>query len=373
MPKHIFAKEYEKYLISGKEEALNSLASGSIEKEYFVLIRKLLNEELSPRLQREIDYFVRRVPESQCYRLKALNIFKKLQNNPDKKDEIIKDIKKLFNLGSVKSYSKPVKYNKVSNDQNQKEDEKKLPNSLDINKYIKTKQFIEDIYSNEVDPEDMNIEDYFDYKSVKLNIDCNKLTEDLLVKAFTNKNNYSVFSDFVVKNITYLKLDKFKKVIKLIVEKCSKNEESKKRFRELVLKEIDHFLNEQINVLLEYRNEFDFDELVSELISRKYYEETKDNLERVKKLKEIKKLLNENKFEEDKMTRNVLYSILYLNSKMNIFELDTFIEYLKCPIYENSSSISLVVLKYNSSAFDPSSSWLTSALSLPFESKLAFL
>ena len=337
MPKHIFAKEYEKYLISGKEEALNSLASGSIEKEYFVLIRKLLNEELSPRLQREIDYFVRRVPESQCYRLKALNIFKKLQNNPDKKDEIIKDIKKLFNLGSVKSYSKPVKYNKVSNDQNQKEDEKKLPNSLDINKYIKTKQFIEDIYSNEVDPEDMNIEDYFDYKSVKLNIDCNKLTEDLLVKAFTNKNNYSVFSDFVVKNITYLKLDKFKKVIKLIVEKCSKNEQSKKRFRELVLKEIDHFLNEQINVLLEYRNEFDFDELVSELISRKYYEETKDNLERVKKLKEIKKLLNENKFEEDKMTRNVLYSILYLNSKMNIFELDTFIEYLKCPIFENSS------------------------------------
>ena len=99
-----------------------------------------------------------------------------------------------------------------------------------------------------------------------------------------------------------------------------------------MIKGIDHFLNEQINVLLEYKNEFDFDELVTELISRKYY-----NLERVKKLKEIKKLLNEYKFEEDKMTRNVLYSILYLYSKMNIFELDTFIEYLKCPIFDNSS------------------------------------
>ena len=332
MPKYIFAKEYEEYLISGREEALNSLASGSIEKEYFVLIRKLLNEELSPKLQREIDYFIKRVPESQCYRLKALNIFKKLQNNPDKKDEIIKDIKALFNLGNVKSYSKPVKYNKVSNDQNQKEDEQKLPNSLDINKYIKTKQLIEEIYSNKVDPEDIIFDDYFYGESVKLNIDCNKLTEDLLVKSFTDKDNYSIFSDFVVKNITYLKLDTFKKVIKLIVEKCSKDEESLKRFRELVIEGIDHFLNEQINVLLEYKNEFDFDELVTELISRKYYEEPKDNLERVKKLKEIKKLLNEYKFEE----RNVLYSILYLNSKMNIFELDTFIEYIKCPIFNSS-------------------------------------
>ena len=41
MPKQIFAKEYEEYLITGKEESLNSLASGSIEKEYFIIIRKL--------------------------------------------------------------------------------------------------------------------------------------------------------------------------------------------------------------------------------------------------------------------------------------------------------------------------------------------
>jgi len=37
------------------------------------------------------------------------------------------------------------------------------------------------------------------------------------------------------------------------------------------------------------------------------------------------------------MTRNVLFSILDLNSKMNIFELDTFIEYIQCPLFDNSS------------------------------------
>ena len=37
------------------------------------------------------------------------------------------------------------------------------------------------------------------------------------------------------------------------------------------------------------------------------------------------------------MTRNVLFSILDLNSKMNNFELDTFIEYIQVPLYENPS------------------------------------
>ena len=115
MPKQIFAKEYEEYLITGKEEALNSLASGSIEKEYFLIIRKLLKEDLSPELQKQIVNFLQRIPEDQSYRLKALNIFKKIQKNPDKKAEIIEDIKNLFGLGNVKSHSKPVKYNKTSN------------------------------------------------------------------------------------------------------------------------------------------------------------------------------------------------------------------------------------------------------------------
>ena len=111
MPKQIFAKEYEEYLITGKEEALNSLAMGSIEKEYFILIRKLLKEELTTKLQEEINSFLLKVPENQAYRLRALNIFKKIQKNA-KKSEIIQDIKALFDIGNVQSHSKPVKYNK---------------------------------------------------------------------------------------------------------------------------------------------------------------------------------------------------------------------------------------------------------------------
>ena len=76
---------------------------------------------------------------------------------------------------------------------------------------------------------------------------------------------------------------------------------------------------------------------MSELINRKYSEISEDTLERVKTLKEIKKLLNEYQYKDDRMTRNVLISILDLNSKMNIFELDTFIEYIQVPLYDNPS------------------------------------
>ena len=33
------------------------------------------------------------------------------------------------------------------------------------------------------------------------------------------------------------------------------------------------------------------------------------------------------------MTRNVLISLLALNSQINIFDFDLFIEYIKCPLY----------------------------------------
>ena len=156
MPKQIFAKEYEDYLITGKEEALNTLPSGSIEKEYFTLIRRLLKEEITPELQKEIDNFVNRIPEDQSYRLKALNIFKKLKKNPEKKHEIIQDIKKLFNLGNVKTHNKPVKYNKPSSNQKDENESQKLPNSLNINTYIQINKFIEGIYSGEINPTDEN-------------------------------------------------------------------------------------------------------------------------------------------------------------------------------------------------------------------------
>jgi hypothetical protein len=208
---------------------------------------------------------------------------------------------------------------------------------MNINNYIKTNKFIEDIYSNDIIPNDENYKKIFGNEYVNLKFDFNKIPEKILVKMFTNNKDYRRTFNFVAQSITYAKLDYFKKVIKLIVEECSKNEETKTTFRNFICDKIYFLLDEQINVLLEYKNIFNFDKLVSALINRKYSSISEDKAERVKTLKEIKKLLNEYKYKDDKMTRNVLYSILDLNSKMNIFELDTFIEYIECPLFDNSS------------------------------------
>ena len=155
MSKSIYAKEYEDYIITGKEESLNSLVPTSIEKEYFTLIRRLLNEDLTPKLQKEINKFVESIPEEQAYRIKALNIFKKLQKNPKNKSEIIENIKSLFNLKEGESYNKPYKYQKNKNENNEENKESdKYPNSLDVSKYNTLNKFIKYIYDNKIDPND---------------------------------------------------------------------------------------------------------------------------------------------------------------------------------------------------------------------------
>ena len=300
MPKQIFAKEYEEYLITGKEEALNSLPSGSIEKEYFIIMKKLFNEDLTPELQKQIDEFIRRIPESQAYRLKAINIFKRLQKNPEKKNEIIQDIKRLFNLGNAKSHSKPVKYNKVSKSEKDENEAQKLPNSLTLSKYVKTNKFIEDIYSGTIIPSDGEFNKIFGHNHVNLILDFNKIPEKALVNMFTNQKNFRKIIEQVWKCITYSKLDYFKKVIKNIVDECTKKEETKVNFRDNISNHLHLLLNEQINALLEHKNVFDGDRLVSELINRKYSEISEDKKERVKTLKEIKKLLNELNYKDEK-------------------------------------------------------------------------
>ena len=214
MPKQIFAKEYEDYLITGKEEALNSLASGSIEKEYFIIIRKLLKEDLTPELQKQIDSFLLKIPKYQSYRIKALNIFKRLQKNHEIKHSIVQDIKSLFNLGYPKSHSKPVKYNNAR--KKLKDDYQKYPNSLNINHYIKTNRFIEDIYSSKIDPNDVEYRHniYCDFED--LVFDFNRMPEKTLVKIFTQKKDYSKIFNYICQSITYSKLDYFEKVIIII-------------------------------------------------------------------------------------------------------------------------------------------------------------
>ena len=335
----IFTKEYEEYLITGNEEPINTLANGSVEKEYFILIRKLLKEKLTPKLQKEIDTFLNRIPNYQSYRLKALNIFKKLQKNPKVKTEVIQDIKRLFELGNVKSHNKPVKYNKATTTQKDDENEvHKLPNSFNINNYIKIDKFLEDIYSGAIIPTDIEYKKYFGDSVKYLSSDFNKIPEKTLVQIFTKLDDFTIYKgDLIDFSISHAKLDYFKQVMKSVIQECLKNEETIKDFREFVFNNISSFLNEQINFLLEYHKDFNFDKLVVELINRTYSEMSKNNKERIKTLKEIKALLNKYNYKDDKMTRNVLINILDLNAKMNIFELDTFIEYIQVPLYENSS------------------------------------
>ena len=77
-------KEFEEYLITGNEESISSLPSGSLEKEYFYLLKKLNNEDWTPELEKEVDTFVEKIPQNQSHKLKALNIFKKLKNKEKK-------------------------------------------------------------------------------------------------------------------------------------------------------------------------------------------------------------------------------------------------------------------------------------------------
>ena len=337
MPKQIYAKEYEEYLITGKEEALNSLASGSIEKEYFILIRRLLKEELTPELQKDLESFLTRIPENQSYRLRALKIFKKLQKTPEKKTEIIQEIKNLFGLGEVTSHSKPVKYNKASATQKDENETQKLPNSLNINNYIKINKFIEDVYSGTIIPTDAEHKKYFGDGYTALTFDFNKIPEKTLVQIFSKQKDFRKTFELVCQSMTFAKLDYFKKVMDLSIKECKQKEETKREFRNCICNHIHLLLNEQIDALLEYKNIFNFDRLVSELINRKYTEISDDKKERVKILKEIKELLNKFNYKDDKMTRNCLINILDLNSQMNIFELETFIEYIQVPLYDNAS------------------------------------
>jgi len=152
MPKQLFTKEYEDFLISGSEESINSLPSGSLEKEYFQIIRQLLKEDTTPELEKKIESFVDKIPEEQSYRLKALHIFKKMKKNPKKKDEIIQEIKDLFRIGKVQIYSKPVKYNKTTEAEKEENESQKLPHELKLEKYIFTDKFVEGIYNGKIIP-----------------------------------------------------------------------------------------------------------------------------------------------------------------------------------------------------------------------------
>ena len=337
MSKSIYAKEYEDYIITGKEEALNSLVSTSIEKEYFILIRRLLNEDLTPELQKKIDNFVKSIDEEQAYRLKALNIFKKLQKNPENKSEIIKNIKSLFNLEEGESQSKPYKYQKHTKNKNEdavKESEK-LPNSLDLSNYNKIDKFIQDIYENKLDPNDDEFQKIFNYEEYDLILDFNKIPEETIVNILTNLKNYSGIKDSFFKSLLLSKIDYFKKVIKLAIDKCNDLKLLEKDFLDTIKDNELLLLNEQIEALLENKLFLDCNSLINELIYRKI-NESSEIKNKIDQYKEARKLIEKYGIKNDKICRVILLLLLKMYCQENIYDLDLFIEYIKFPANDNS-------------------------------------
>ena len=119
----IYSKEYEDYLITGDESSLDSLINGSIEKDYFLLIKKLLNEKYSQELQKEIDDFMKRIKTEQSYRLQSLILFRQINDCPEKKGEISEKIKNLFNIKNALFNSKIINDINTSNSNIFKDDD----------------------------------------------------------------------------------------------------------------------------------------------------------------------------------------------------------------------------------------------------------
>ena len=329
MPKQLFCKEYEEYLLTGNEESIKSLPNGSYEKEYFFLIKKLLNEDLTPELDKSINFFISKLPSNQTSRLKALQIFKKLKKYPEKKDEIISDIKNLFSFGNVKEYQKPLKYNK--NIENTKEE--KLSNELDLDKFILCDKFVEEIYKGKIIPNDDEFKKVFgDNKYITLDLNFNKRPKNTLVKIFTSLDEFSYIIDDIKSSLKNANIKYFQEIIEASI---TVPRSDKYLFSKFFKKNKSKLLTEQIECLLRFKDRLHIDELMKYLIESKYPNRIEDKNERLKILKELKKYLIDFNYEHYYMTNQVIFSILKVYSEMNIFDLNTFIEYIEFPCSKN--------------------------------------
>ena len=334
----IFAKEYEDFLIKGTEDACNSLPNGSLEKEYFLTIRQLVKEEYSQELDKKIKLFIHNfgLNEEQLTRLKALLIYKKIQKNPDKKEEIIRDIKDLFNLGNVMTYSKPVKYNKITKDENEIE-EKKILNKLNLEEYVKVYQIVDDIYNGKIIPNDESLKKILGNNDLKYKLDFNKIPLDTLVKICLDTEN---FTKIDIDEKIPINKELIEKLITLLDEECKKNNKNEKRVKECIKAFCENGLIENIESILKYET-FNCEEFFEILINRMYSKIDMTNKEEaVQELKKIKNILNKYK-KTEVFIKTILLNILQLNAQLNIFELDIFMEYIKLPLNKNINMYNL--------------------------------
>ena len=153
-------------------------------------------------------------------RLKVLLIYKKTQMNPEKKGEIIKEIKDLFNIENAKNYSKPVKYSKITKEESEKE-EKKITHKLNYEEYIKVYKLINDIYSGKIIPTDDNIKNILGGNYFQDELDFNKIPIDTLIKIALKKEE---FNNIKIDGKLPINSEHFEKLIKLINDECIKDQ-----------------------------------------------------------------------------------------------------------------------------------------------------
>ena len=343
MSKQLFTKEFEDYLITGSEESINSLPCGSLEKEYFFILKELQKEKLTPELEIKIESFLKKIPEEQSYRLKALHIYQKLKQNKATKEEIIKEIKNLFHIKEITKYSMPTKYNITSEGEKEEKEIQKYPSELKLEKYVFVDIFIEGIYKGTIIPNNEQYEKFFENNELNLKLDFNKVPKNILIKIFTGEKEFSkifpsLIDSFKITNISY-----FKDVIKSIIDISEKDEKKKEYFKKIIENNKSKLLSEQIEYILSFQSLLNFENLIVELIMRKYPVDIEDKLKKLEILNGILDILYKCNFEYDIISTYILYPILTINTEMNIFEFDTFIKYIKNPLLKDTS-------RYNISA-----------------------
>ena len=203
---YIYAKEYEDFLISGKEESLKTLIPDSIEYRYIKLIQKILKFEFTNELKSEIDKFVNDFPNFPCDKLKALYILKYSEKFPEKKEEICNELKEMFNLPKIRDYNKPTEFQKNEDNSSSKEDFDKFPSNIKDVKEVQSKvnEILNSIYSGKLLPKNNNLKDLKDHKEFekgKLNLDITKIPDNIIEECFINSSEYEKFSKYLLVEI----------------------------------------------------------------------------------------------------------------------------------------------------------------------------
>ena len=193
-----------------------------------------------------------------------------MKKNPEKKEEIIREIKDLFHIAKVQNYSKPVKYNKtVDAEKLEENEEQKLPQELKLEKYVFIDKFIEDIYKGELVPNDDEYKKIFGNTYINFNLDFNKIPKNTLIKIFTNAKEFSKIINSLIPSFKIAKFSYFQEIIKSSAEESLKNDKNKDYFEQFFNNNKNNLLTEQLEFLLTLKSQFNFENLIPELIERK--------------------------------------------------------------------------------------------------------